>query len=597
MRCQRLPIVLLVLILSTIVLAPGASAQKSDLPKAGPAEPPTFKASENTNLDLATDLPSTVTGALDADDSTYNRQAGDCSGLSGIGTDVSYDTVTIQNTSGILASIDLTTSDVGDPESCTSGDTFVSVYSPTFNAVAPATNCVTSNDDGGPGICSSVSFDVAVGQTAIVVVTSFGNDAEFDYQVNIDTPSCSDGIVYDDGSFEGGLRGPMGTQTFEISQRFDLPFIGSGGAEVLRICACLSHTVSATDDFPVNFVVRRPTSAGDMPGARLRTEGVMVMDVPDFPTCQFFTVDLTGVTFDTDTIFVGVEWDQGMFPELLISEDTDGPTTQPSFYTANSGASWFAATGLDPDYRNLGVRATFEEPFTALSDSDGLLLPGFELDLDDPAGPTTFLNVRNTTDGLVEINVNYYGDEVTDTPRRVDGTTLAANETEVADLRSDTTGLDPDGDDVATGLVLVNRSDTSDATDLEGDFLNVDFPNDFATGDRLFRVPQDLCNLMEVRFLDFGSGTVLNIVVDRPRGDVTPTFTYTVYNQGGVEITSGDYFTNTHLNSIDVEELAGMGNRFGTVVFDFSKAGGGLVTGEYSAFGRFSVELNGACRD
>lgn len=587
----------LALVFSTVVLVSAASAQKSDLPKAGPAQPPTFKASENTDIDLATDLPSTVTGALDADDSTYNRQAGDCSGLSGIGTDVYYDTITIDNSSGILASIDLTTSDVGNPDSCTTGDSFVSVYSPTFNAVNPVANCVTSNDDGGPGVCSSVTFDVGVGQTAIVVVTSFGNGALFDYQVNIDTPSCSDGIVYDDGSFEGGLRGPMGTQTFEISQRFDLPFIGSGGAEVVRVCACLSHTVSATDDFPLNFVVRRPTSAGDMPGARLHTEAVMVMDVPDFPTCQFFTVDLAGVTFDTETVFVGVEWDQSSFPELLVSEDTNGPTSQPSFYTTSSGASWLAATGLDPGYLNLGVRVTFDEPFTALSDSSGLLLPGFALDLNDVDGPTTFLNVRNTTDGTVEINLNYHGEEVTDTPRRVDGVTLSANRTNVTDLRSDTTDLDPDGDDVATGLVLVNRSDTDDATDLEGDFLNVDFANDFATGERLFRVPQEFCNLMEVRFSDFGSGTVLDIVLDRPRGDVSPSFTYTVYNQAGVELGSGDYFTNTHLNAVDAEELAGMGNRFGTVVFDFSKAGGGLVTGKYSAFGRFSVEMNGACRD
>lgn len=597
MRHQSRLLVPLALVLSTLVLAAGASAQKGDLPTAGPPKPPTFKASENTNIDLATDLPSTVTGALDANDSTYNRQAGDCGGVSFIGTDVFYDTVTITNTSGILASIDLTTSDVGDPGQCISGDTYVSVYSPTFNAVNPVANCVTGDDDGGPGVCSAVSFDVAVGQTAIVVISSYGNGAMFDYQVNIDTPSCSDGIVYDDGSFEGGLRGPMGTQTFEVSQRFDLPLIGSGDAEILRICACLSHTVSATNDFPVNFVVRRPTSNGLMPGARLRTEAVMVMDVPEFPTCQFFTVDLAGVTFDTDTIFVGAEWDQGMFPELLVSDDNDGPKTQPSFYTVNSGASWSAATGLDPDYRNLGVRATFDEPFAALSDSNGLLLPGFNLDTTDPAGATTFLTCRNTTDGTVELNFNYYGEEVTDSPRRVDGVTLSANKTSVKNLQADTSGLDPDGDDVASGLVLVNRSDTNDATGVEGDFLNVDNANDFATGDRLFRVPGDLCNLMEIRFSDFGSGTEFNIILDRPRGDVAPSFTYTVYNQAGVELGSGEYFTNTHLNAIDAEDLSGMGNRFGTVVFDFSKAGGGVVTAKYSAFGRYSVEMNGACRD
>jgi len=586
------------LVVLTLGFAAAAAGQKSDLPYAGPAKAPTFKASENTNYDVTNGLPHTVTGALDPDDSTYNREAGDCGGISGIGTDVFYDTITLTNTSGILAKLDVTTSDVGNPASCSSGDTFLTAYSPTFNAVSPATNCVTSNDDGGPGVCSALSFDLAVGQTAILVVTSFANGAQFPYQVNVSSPSCSDGIVYDDGSFESGLHGPMGTDTFEITQRFDLPLIGSGGAEVLRICACLGHTVSAVNDFLVNFVVRRPNTAGTMPGSRLKTESVMVMDVPAFPMCQFFTVDLTGVTFDSDRIFVGVEWSQSMFPELLISEDTTGATSQPSFYTTNLGGSWSPASGLDPGYRNLGVRATFDEPFTALAGLNGLLLPGFQLDLNDPDGPTSFLNVRNTTESTLEVNVYYYGEEVTDTPRRVDGVTLASNRVAVEDIGSDTTDLDPDGDDIASGLILANRSDTNDGTDLEGDFLNVDFSNDFASGDRLFRIPDDFCNLAEIRFLDFGSGTKLSIIINQPKGDVAPSFTYTAYNQAGaVLVADAEYSTNTHLNVVDVADLVGMSNHFGTIVFDFSKAGGGMVIGKYSAFGRFSVEFNSACRD
>lgn len=583
-------------ILVTMLIVPGAQAQKGDWAKVGPAEPPVFKASENTTIEVATDVPSAVTGALDSDDSTYNRQVSGCGGLSGIGTNVSYDTVTIENNSGILAALDVFTSDVGDPAAC-SNDTHISVYSPAFNAVDPLTGCVTSNDDSGPGACSAVSFDLGVGETAVVVVTSFANDVEFDYQVNIDSPSCSDGIVYDDGSFESGVRGPMGTQMFEIAQRFDLPLVGSGGAEVKRICACLGHTVSATNDFPLNFVVRRPTSGGDMPGARLHTEAVMANNVPDFPTCQFFTVDLAGVTFDSDTIFVGVEWDQAAFPDLVISEDTDGPTSQPSFFTTNSGGTWNAATGLDPAFMNLGVRATFEEPFTALSSSDGLLLPGFNLDLNDLGGRKTLLNVRNTTEDTVEANLSYYGEEVTSTPSRVDGLTLSSNRVGVVDLGTDVTDLDPDGDNIASGLVLVNRADTLDAIGLEGDFLGVDVNNNFATGDRLFRVPGDFCNLAEIRFFDFGSGTEIRAIIDQPRGDIAPSFSYTVYNQAGALLNTGDFFTNTHLNVLDAQELAGMGNRFGTLVFDFSKAGGGVLTGSYSAFGLYSVELDGACRD
>lgn len=45
-------------------------------------------ASENTSIEVATGVPSAVTGALDGDDSTYNRQLGNCGGLSGMGTNV-----------------------------------------------------------------------------------------------------------------------------------------------------------------------------------------------------------------------------------------------------------------------------------------------------------------------------------------------------------------------------------------------------------------------------------------------------------------------------------------------------------------------------
>ena len=62
----------------------------------------------------------------------------------------------------------------------------------------------------------------------------------------------------------------------------------------------------------------------------------------------------------------------------------------------------------------------------------------------------------------------------------------------------------------------------------------------------------------------------------------------------GALIVENDVFASDHLIAIGVEDLV-PGQRFGTLVFDFANGGGGLVTAAYSAFGRFSVELNGAC--
>jgi hypothetical protein len=128
--------------------------------------------------------PSPTAGALDADDSTYNRVLTGCSGLSGVGTAVSYDTVTITNLSLGTASITAETSDVGAPGVCASIDTFLTTYTPSFNPASPLTNCLAADDDSGPGLCSRLTFTVPRGGTATLVVTSFSNGATFPYQVN-----------------------------------------------------------------------------------------------------------------------------------------------------------------------------------------------------------------------------------------------------------------------------------------------------------------------------------------------------------------------------------------------------------------------------
>jgi hypothetical protein len=147
---------------------------------------PAFAVSENTNLVITSGVPAPILGALDADDFTYNRQTGDCSGLSGVGTAVFYDTVSITNNSGGPINFVVFTSDQGNPGACTAGDTFVTAYTPSFNPADPVTNCVTSNDDGGTGLCSQITYSVPQGDTSVIVVTSFSNGSTFDYQVNFD---------------------------------------------------------------------------------------------------------------------------------------------------------------------------------------------------------------------------------------------------------------------------------------------------------------------------------------------------------------------------------------------------------------------------
>ena len=168
-----------------LVLASLASAQaKNDVPSTGPAVPPVPNASENYPLNYTGGVPAAIQGALDVDDSTYNRELTGCAGLSGVGTAVFYDTISITNSAFGTATFIAETSDQGAPGVCATMDTFLTAYRPTFNPASPATNCVAADDDAGPGNCSRMTFTVPLPGTAVIVVSSFANAATFPYQVN-----------------------------------------------------------------------------------------------------------------------------------------------------------------------------------------------------------------------------------------------------------------------------------------------------------------------------------------------------------------------------------------------------------------------------
>ena len=112
-------------------------------------------------------MPSTFTGSFDAGDSTYNRPVS-CAALSGVGTAVAYDTITITNNSAGTANFVVTSSLIGGGACGDANDTFFTVYNGSFNPASPLTNCLAVNDDisGATNRCSTLSFSIPVGQTA-----------------------------------------------------------------------------------------------------------------------------------------------------------------------------------------------------------------------------------------------------------------------------------------------------------------------------------------------------------------------------------------------------------------------------------------------
>jgi Abnormal spindle-like microcephaly-assoc'd, ASPM-SPD-2-Hydin len=154
-----------------------AQAKQLDSELTGAATPPVIRASEVTNISFTGTVPATFTGALDADDSVFNRPT-TCAALSGVGTAVPFDTVNITNNSGNPGNIVITSRLVGGAACTDTNDTFFALYS-TFNPATPLSTCLAINDDisGATNRCSSLTFALNAGESRTVVVTGFNNAA------------------------------------------------------------------------------------------------------------------------------------------------------------------------------------------------------------------------------------------------------------------------------------------------------------------------------------------------------------------------------------------------------------------------------------
>jgi hypothetical protein len=121
---------------------------------------------------LATPVP--FAGTLSASDPTYNRTlAGNPpSGLSAVGTAVSYDIYTFHVTA-IDSYVMETLSAAFAPG--TADDTFIALYQNAFNPALPLSSVLEADDDSGAGFLSSITRSLNPGINYFLVVTSFNN--------------------------------------------------------------------------------------------------------------------------------------------------------------------------------------------------------------------------------------------------------------------------------------------------------------------------------------------------------------------------------------------------------------------------------------
>lgn len=180
---------LLGLLVTLPLLTVASGWAQKDFARSGPAQPAVIDASENTVILFDGSVPAIFTGALDADDTTYNRPVS-CATLSGVGTAVPLDTITITNNSAGVANMIVFSSLVGGAACGDANDTFFTLYNGAFNPAAALTNCVAVNDDiaAAANRCSQLTFSIPVGETRTVAVAGFNNAATanglFAYQIN-----------------------------------------------------------------------------------------------------------------------------------------------------------------------------------------------------------------------------------------------------------------------------------------------------------------------------------------------------------------------------------------------------------------------------
>jgi hypothetical protein len=243
------------------------------------------------------------------------------------------------------------------------------------------------------------------------------------------------------------------------------------------------------------------------------------------------------------------------------------------------------AAATDPE-RAVVLRPRIDQP------QDLLVVPFYEVDTLTPFGDTTLFAVRNVAVNGISIRVQYFDTGVN--VQRDDLLSLDPRETLTVNVQ-DVSGLGVGPDGYARGWIGITVTSAVGTKNLTGDFFSLDVDGDFASGERLLALT-DLCQFYEIRFLDFGSPAELYLLINAPQGadpgSDPPSVTVRPITENGSLLAPTDVFTDQVLVKLPATAFTGVD--FGTLTFDFGPSGG-YVFARYSAQGKFSVGLNGAC--
>ncbi len=232
--------------------------------------------------------------------------------------------------------------------------------------------------------------------------------------------------------------------------------------------------------------------------------------------------------------------------------------------------------------------------------SNSWLIPYLVVDQNDPDGEVTLFSLRHEGEGMAEAGEVVVG--FRDIFRNTTGTltyTLQPNQVQTVNPRF-ALQLPTDLDGVTRGFVEILGD-----IPFSVDYFQIDSNNNFASGDNGASFPNDFCEYWKIRFLNggpFDGGTEMIVVVNGPLGTGPmdpPTISGNVYREGGAFVNSFEIRTNEWLVIRDAADLVNSGNPFGAIELqiDAEDANTGFVFARQDASGRYSVGLNGVCKD
>lgn len=170
-------------------------------------------------------------------------------------------------------------------------------------------------------------------------------------EISAAQPSCSDGVVKDDGTVETGYGFVPQATTGIYVQEFHADEFPSRSLET--VCVCWLKTKFARD---INFEVVFYEAAGSLPASEPYAKvSAVARGLPDSVETAgaFYEVDVSGVTIPEGASYIGVHWNPSAAKYLFLCTDTSEESTKVNvFFQEDRSPAWTSVfASRDPIFR------------------------------------------------------------------------------------------------------------------------------------------------------------------------------------------------------------------------------------------------------